>query len=70
MRNRKDGYKCDWCGMHYPLVGWDYYQIEVHSRRTHRFMLRTICSDCYKRLKHITVEMQIKEREKKENAGE
>jgi len=23
-RTNPIGYKCDWCGMSYPLGGWDY----------------------------------------------
>ena len=51
--NYKDGYKCDWCSMCYPIGGWDYYQLVVYKEN-----LKTICSDCYDHLKHITIEEQ------------
>jgi len=52
--NNGNGYKCDWCGMSYPLGGWDYYQLVLFGRE-----LKTICSDCYNHLHHITVEKQL-----------
>ena len=47
------GYKCDWCNMSYPLGGWDYYQLVLFGKE-----LKTICSDCYNHLNHITIEEQ------------
>lgn len=47
---------CDWCDMTYHLGGWDYYQIEVCKK------VRTICSDCYVRLRYLSVESQVKKR--------
>jgi len=52
------GYKCDWCGMSYPLGGWDYYQLVLFGTQ-----LKTICSDCYNHLQHITVDAQIEKRQ-------
>jgi hypothetical protein len=52
--NNGNGYKCDWCGMSYPIGFWDYYQILLFDNN-----LKTICSDCYNNLQHITIEKQI-----------
>ncbi|MHA1285770.1 MAG: hypothetical protein ACTSPB_00075 [Candidatus Thorarchaeota archaeon] len=49
--------RCDWCTMMYPLGSWDYYQLDVCG------VIRTICSDCHKRLVYLSIEMQMKKRD-------
>jgi len=57
-----EGYICEWCKMHYPLGGWDYYQLIVCYGKT---TLHTICSDCYDKLKEGYIETYIQRKNNK-----
>lgn len=58
--NDGKGYRCDLCGMSYPMGGWDYYQLLLFGTDLH-----TICSDCIKHLKLITTDNQLKDKQRR-----